>query len=39
VAARCGRTRLIDNVWLYPDGTADRGAGLDDPSVLYGGGD
>jgi pantoate--beta-alanine ligase len=39
VAARCGRTRLIDNVWLYPDGTADRGARLDDPSVLYGGGD
>jgi pantoate--beta-alanine ligase len=39
VAARSGRTRLIDNVWLNPDGTVDRGARLDEASVLYGGGD
>ncbi|MBU1865860.1 MAG: pantoate--beta-alanine ligase [Actinobacteria bacterium] len=39
VAAGSGRTRLIDNVWLKPDGTADRGARLGRPSVLYGGGD
>jgi len=38
VAARSGKTRLIDNVWLNPDGTADRGAMLEDPSVLYRGG-
>ena len=39
VAARSGRTRLIDNVWLYPDGTSDRGVRLEGDSVLYGGGD
>ncbi len=39
VAARSGSTRLIDNVWLAPDGRADRGARLGEPSVLYGGGD
>ncbi|MCB2224399.1 MAG: pantoate--beta-alanine ligase [Actinobacteria bacterium] len=38
VAARSGSTRLIDNVWLRPDGSADRGARLGAPSVLYGGG-
>jgi len=38
VAAVCGATRLIDNVWLNPDGTADRGTRLGEPSVLYGGG-
>ncbi len=36
VAARVGATRLIDNVWLEPDGTADRGIRLERPSVLYG---
>jgi pantoate--beta-alanine ligase len=34
-AARSGGTRLIDNVWLWPDGSADRGVLLDGPSVLY----
>jgi len=38
VAAYAGRTRLIDNVWLWPDGTADTGALLEGPSVLYQGG-
>ena len=38
-AARSGATRLIDNVWLDPDGTADRGVRLDGPSILYGGGE
>ena len=36
VAARVGTTRLIDNVWLDPDGTADLGARLDRRSALYG---
>ncbi|MFH1105416.1 MAG: pantoate--beta-alanine ligase [Actinomycetota bacterium] len=36
VAARVGEVRLIDNVFLYPDGTADRGTRLDRPSILYG---
>ena len=39
VAARSGATRLIDNVWLDPDGTTDRGARLEAPSILYGGGE
>lgn len=39
VAARSGRTRLIDNVWPNPDGTVDRGALLGGASVLYRGGD
>ena len=39
VAAKSGRTRLIDNVWLDPDGTVDRGRRLGDESVLYGGGE
>jgi pantothenate synthetase len=38
VAARVGRIRLIDNVWLQPDGTADRGIRLDGSSILYEGG-
>jgi pantoate--beta-alanine ligase len=37
-AVRVGGLRLIDNVWLLPDGTADRGITLDRPSILYGGG-
>jgi pantothenate synthetase len=37
VAARVGRVRLIDNVWLEPDGRAGRGIRLDAPSMLYGG--
>jgi pantoate--beta-alanine ligase len=37
-AVRIGGLRLIDNVWLLPDGVADRGAVLDRPSILYGGG-
>jgi pantoate--beta-alanine ligase len=36
VAARVGGVRLIDNVWLGPDGRADRGRRLDRPSLLYG---
>jgi pantoate--beta-alanine ligase len=36
VAARVGATRLIDNVWLDPDGTADRGMRLERKSALYG---
>jgi len=35
VAAEAGRTRLIDNVWLWPDGTVDRGERMEGPSVLY----
>ena len=35
VAARVGEVRLIDNVFLYPNGTADLGTRLDLPSVLY----
>lgn len=36
IAARVGRVRLIDNVVLEPDGTADRGTRLDGPSILGG---
>ena len=36
VAARVGGVRLIDNVFLRPDGTADLGTRLDHQSVLYG---
>ena len=36
VAARVGGVRLIDNVWLRPDGGADRGRRLERPSLLYG---
>ncbi len=35
VAARAGAVRLIDNVWLGPDGVIDCGHWLDRPSVLY----
>jgi pantoate--beta-alanine ligase len=38
VAARVGPVRLIDNVRLEPDGTADRGRWLEGPSILYTGG-
>jgi pantoate--beta-alanine ligase len=34
-AAQVGRARLIDNVFLWPDGTADRGTRLEGRSVLY----
>jgi pantoate--beta-alanine ligase len=34
-AARVGDVRLIDNVFLWPDGTADRGTRLEGRSVLY----
>jgi pantoate--beta-alanine ligase len=34
VAARVGNVRLIDNVVLWPDGSADLGARLDGPSML-----
>ena len=34
VAARVGPVRLIDNVWLQPDGTTDVGILLDEPSML-----
>ena len=37
VAALVGPVRLIDNVWLGPDGDADRGVRLPGPSILYGG--
>jgi pantoate--beta-alanine ligase len=36
IAARVGEVRLIDNVILEPDGTADRGTRLDGPSILGG---
>lgn len=36
VAARVGGVRLIDNVFLHPDGSADLGTRLDHQSVLYG---
>jgi pantoate--beta-alanine ligase len=36
IAARVGEVRLIDNVVLEPDGTADRGTRLDGPSILGG---
>jgi pantoate--beta-alanine ligase len=36
IAARVGSVRLIDNVVLEPDGTADRGTRLDGPSILGG---
>jgi len=35
LAVEAGRTRLIDNVWLWPDGTSDRGERLKGPSVRY----
>ena len=35
VAASVGGVRLIDNVFLDPDGSADRGTRLDRPSILY----
>ncbi|MBN2113185.1 MAG: pantoate--beta-alanine ligase [Acidimicrobiia bacterium] len=35
VAARVGAIRLIDNVFLWPDGRADRGRFLERPSLLY----
>jgi len=35
LAVEAGRTRLIDNVWLWPNGTVDRGERLQGPSVLY----
>ena len=35
VAVRVGPVRLIDNVRLEPDGTADRGRWLEEPSILY----
>lgn len=35
VAVRVGAVRLIDNVFLGPDGPADRGLRLDRPSSLY----
>lgn len=38
-AARVGPVRLIDNVWLAPDGSADLGVRLERPSILYGEGD
>lgn len=38
VAAQVGPVRLIDNVRLEPDGTADRGWWLEGPSILYAGG-
>jgi len=38
VAVRAGLVRLIDNVRLEPDGTADRGRWLEGPSILYTGG-
>jgi pantoate--beta-alanine ligase len=38
VAVRVGPVRLIDNVRLEPDGTADRGIWLSGPSILYAGG-
>ena len=38
-AARVGPVRLIDNIWLEPDGGIDPGVCLDHPSILYAGGD
>lgn len=38
VAVRVGPVRLIDNVRLEPNGTADRGRWLEGPSILYTGG-
>lgn len=38
VAVPVGSIRLIDNVCLEPDGTADRGRWLEGPSILYTGG-
>jgi len=34
IAARVGDVRLIDNVFLWPDGSADTGVRLDGPSML-----
>lgn len=36
LACRIGDVRLIDNVFLEPDGSADRGLWLDSTSILYG---
>lgn len=36
IAARVGPVRLIDNVVLEPDGSADRGTRLDGPTILGG---
>lgn len=36
-AVRIGGIRLIDNVWLEPDGTSDRGTLLRSTSILYAG--
>jgi pantoate--beta-alanine ligase len=38
VAVQVGQVRLIDNVRLGPEGTADRGRRLEGPSILYAGG-
>ncbi len=38
-AIEVGGVRLIDNVWLDPDGTSDRGSFLDRTSILYEGDD
>lgn len=35
IAARVGGVRLIDNLWLEADGSADRGTRLTGPSILY----
>lgn len=35
-AIEVGGVRLIDNVWLEPDGSSDRGLRLEGPSILYG---
>lgn len=39
LAAFVGGVRLIDNVWLWPGGEADRGVRLETESILYGGSD
>lgn len=38
-AIEVGGVRLIDNVWLDPDGSSDRGSFLDRASILYQGGE
>ncbi len=35
-AVEVGGVRLIDNVWLEPDGSSDRGWRLQETSILYG---
>lgn len=35
-ALEVGGIRLIDNVWLEPDGSSDRGRCLEETSILYG---